>query len=464
MKEVEVNEMVRGRMHWFITTFFALLLFPLFGLSQVEAQTCTHSWNGQPNGPIVNTATLATEGTAINGQALDLQGNPLTASCVFNENDGREYDPTALGNDPGEEPQEEPTVAACQANPAISILCAAILENARNDQGGGDGGGRDGGGGNGGGGNGGGGNGGGGNGGGGNGGGGNGGGGNGGGGNGGGGNGGGGGQTQAPPGITTDPTEGGGKPDTVSAVAGAAADRNICGPGDANCHMDTLNTGMPQDLMTGFDNFPGLIDRDDITKSQPNMISEDSETEEGGNRPSLGKIYGYQTHEDIPDPQNLGVDDEVMKTAMAVYQPLRRMRADTLNDTNERDAYLDSALTLKGVSVMAMGFLDKTLGAGLTAVDQQANAAISNQLLKQVNWTTTRLANDDRSQVMRDVDEKIEECLVSAFELGSPENSAAQLFRERVQYECSSECGENPSSGGKEYRPGQMAAADKVRS
>ena len=247
-------------------------------------------------------------------------------------------------------------------------------------------------------------------------------------------------------------------------VGGSVADDNRCDDNNRNCRDKTIGTAMSHDLMNQFGRTPLLIDRRDVEKGPLNMVSEDSAQEKGGNRPNLGKVFGYDTHTKVPDAESLTTDDEVLRTAMASYQPIRRMRMDFLNDENSRDLYLDSALTLRGVSIMAMGFLDKTLGAGLHAIDQQANASIQSSLQKQVLWTTTRMSNDDRAQVMRDVDEKIEACLESA--LQSQQGVAQKTIsgsgaRKWVQYECSDECGNQPTGGGNRYQ-GDSATLDNA--
>ena len=58
----------------------------------------------------------------------------------------------------------------------------------------------------------------------------------------------------------------------------------------------------------------------------------------------------------------------------------------SLEDKPARDAYLDSALTTRGIPIMSMGFLDKTVGAGLTAIQQEADKKTIAALLSQISW------------------------------------------------------------------------------
>ena len=78
-------------------------------------------------------------------------------------------------------------------------------------------------------------------------------------------------------------------------------------------------------------------------------------------------------------------------------------------------------------------------------------------LLKQISYTTTALANKEREQLYRDVDEKLEKCLEMA--LSSKKGGKESLKKidvssgtlGHVWYDCSEECGEPPKSNRK-YR------------
>jgi hypothetical protein len=265
------------------------------------------------------------------------------------------------------------------------------------------------------------------------------------------GNGGNGGQSSMPKVFTSNPAEtgnGDGKGADLTVVAGPSGDRMRCDGGKRNCEHTNLGAGLGQELRNAYDRAPQLIDRRKLEENTLDMISEDSAREDGGKRPSLGRALNYSHHTKIKHAESLSVDDEVLKTAMAVFTPVRRLRGDFLNDANSRDAYLDSALTLRGVTVMAMGFLDKTLGAGLHALDQQATANINVEMMKQLNWTTTRLANQEREEVMRDVDMKVEACLEAALGSGAAPKQVDTGTTTRKWVwteECSQECGEKPN-------------------
>ena len=109
---------------------------------------------------------------------------------------------------------------------------------------------------------------------------------------------------------------------------------------------------------------------------------------------------------------NLGVDDEVNKTSMTMYQPLFMMRDDFVDDINERDRHLDLFQSLRGIAIMTLSYLDKTVAAGLATTQAQADAHTQNQLLKQLNWTAAKLANPERNLLYKDIDDKVEACLL----------------------------------------------------
>ena len=129
---------------------------------------------------------------------------------------------------------------------------------------------------------------------------------------------------------------------------------------------------------------------------------------------------------------------------MAVYQPLPRIENDFLEDKTLRDHYLDGAKTLRGVTIMAMGFLDKTLGSGLHMIQTEADNFVQNHLLKQISWTTTRLANPNREVVFRDTDEKLEACLEIALVDKVAKSDVKGKTRERVHFQCKETCGKAP--------------------
>lgn len=108
---------------------------------------------------------------------------------------------------------------------------------------------------------------------------------------------------------------------------------------------------------------------------------------------------------------NRGVDDEVSKASMTIYQPLHLMGAGYASDPEALDNHLDLYTTLMGTTALTLSYLDKTVAAGLATTQQQVNSHVSNQLLKQISWTTNKLANPERSPLYQDIDEKIEACL-----------------------------------------------------
>lgn len=121
---------------------------------------------------------------------------------------------------------------------------------------------------------------------------------------------------------------------------------------------------------------------------------------------------------------NLGVDDEIKKTSMVIYQPIRKLTTDMANDKISRDDHLNLFSTLRGVATLTLSYLDKTVAAGLATVQQQLDKSNDSVLLKQIAWTTSKLANPERAQLYRDTDEKVEECVLHK---GTPTDSRIVL-------------------------------------
>ncbi len=162
-------------------------------------------------------------------------------------------------------------------------------------------------------------------------------------------------------------------------------------------------------------------------------------------------VFQYDNAEELPNLKNIGIDDEILKTSMAMYQPKSRLDLDYLNDKAARDRYYDQAKTLRGVSVLAMSFLDNSLGAGLHDIQVQADQNTQAEFLKQINWSLERLSSPDRFQAFRDADEKLEACLEKALATGSARRNTNGTTRKRVDFRCSVTCGPAPE-GNNRYR------------
>ncbi|MCB0321993.1 MAG: hypothetical protein KDD69_00420 [Bdellovibrionales bacterium] len=397
------------QMRWIATGLLgllAVLLLPAFA----EAQCA--SWNQgtntieQPVGTVIGVANLT------DNRAYDLNGTPLTASgitCVIGSQDGLTYDSDDLSG-PEEEEEEEGQI------PELCGLLPCEPGQTPDGNPGGNPSGNPG------------------------------------------GNPGGNPNPAAAVSITS-PGGGGGGGGSVKTGPQLTADswnEEVADDGKRNKRTMMISNNFSQQF-EGVHATPVIIDPRKIENASYNLLPHDKAIETGGKRPTLGKVFNIESHTQLPEPNDLGVDDEVVKTAMALYQPYHRMAKDFLEDKNARDDYLDSALTLRGVTVMAMGFLDKTLGAGLIALQEQQDNNVQLHLLKQIGWTTNRMANPDRSAVFRDVDEKLEHCLEHAI---AKEHAKASMplqnnegTRKYVWYEgCSPECGDAPPASPK-YRP-----------
>jgi len=178
---------------------------------------------------------------------------------------------------------------------------------------------------------------------------------------------------------------------------------------------------------------------------------------------------------------NLGVDDELKKTSMTIYQPLHLLASDFAEDQMERDRNLDLFKTFRGTAIMTLSYLDKTVAAGIATTQAQVDAHTTNQLLKQLNWTSTKLANPSRAPLYQDVDEKVEVCLrfgsnkawpetgrvpfsptqVCALECRDPKYGIPNGVGSGGAYDYCVCCGEVVAALNRTYRDGSFNPADK---
>jgi len=411
----------------------AMVLFLSAG-SELHAQGQCAIWNQQTNqieqppGNPIGIADVTQDNRAENFAGVPLSS--LGVSCVIGNTDGQSYDADDLTPKTEEEEKEDNEIDPCKipGNP----FC--------NDGGGGGGGG------------------GGGSGGGGSGGGGSGGGGSGGGGSGGGGSGGGGGasaqQVAQAARVQSNPKAGSaGSAGSIDTQGVLEAARGITDGGIAPVRLtDSLALDPliePRHLPAPSEVFPSAIVGGGGGGGGAGGIARTKQGAGGENesqRPGLGELYGYNDWKTLPQ-NNLGIDDEVLKTSMAMYMPKARLDLDYLNDKHARDRYLDQAKTVRGLTILAMGFLDVTLGTGMTDIQYQADGNTQAEIMKQVNWSLERLASPDRAQVFRDTDEKLEACLESALVNDIASEEISETTRKRVDFNCPKEaCGDAPES------------------
>jgi len=138
---------------------------------------------------------------------------------------------------------------------------------------------------------------------------------------------------------------------------------------------------------------------------------------------------------------HLGVDKELLKRRMPIFQPLNKIGDGFLANEALRDSYLDMYESVRSVALLTLNYLDKTVAAGLATVEQQKQMRVNNHLLKQMNWAVARLSDPSLAHIIDDNEEKIVQCLAG---------SRAQDFtsiRYRLNFDlCNRECGtENPA-------------------
>lgn len=146
------------------------------------------------------------------------------------------------------------------------------------------------------------------------------------------------------------------------------------------------------------------------TRSSILFDQQASATEASRRRKNLPlDIYGFG---DTTFMNNLSVDDELFKTSWSQFQSKDYVQRSFVQDAKARDRYLDSFDSARGVAHLTLSYLDKTVAAGLSTVQQQADMDYTHQLLKQVSWSTARVANPNRDSTFYDVDEKFEACMM----------------------------------------------------
>lgn len=134
---------------------------------------------------------------------------------------------------------------------------------------------------------------------------------------------------------------------------------------------------------------------------------------------------------------NISVDDELDKTKLAIFQPIhsaedgdQNIQTSFADNARLRDNHLNLFRTVRAVAIMTLSYLDKTVAAGLATTQQQVDQDTTHQLLKQISWTTSKLANPDRDQLYNDLDEKFEFCMHSHGAGLSP------IYMKHVNIEC----------------------------
>ena len=137
---------------------------------------------------------------------------------------------------------------------------------------------------------------------------------------------------------------------------------------------------------------------------------------------------------------DLSVDDEISKSSMAIFQSMSGPGAadqkpdangnlrQTIQDSflqNEaaRDSYLDTFKTARGIAIMTLSYLDKTVAAGLATSQSQADSDAIQQQLKQMNNNIAKIANPEKARLFEDADEKFEACMEGA---GFPGKKSAE--------------------------------------
>lgn len=140
---------------------------------------------------------------------------------------------------------------------------------------------------------------------------------------------------------------------------------------------------------------------------------------------------------------NMGVDDEIPKTAMPVFTAYRNLSAGYVADETYTDDFLDLFSTLRGATILTLSYLDKTVAAGLATVQNDTQQHVNGMLLQQISMATKEMTRPEWSVVFRDVDEKIHACMRQQTETRSdylgnrlPDTSSDSNAQENVKKAC----------------------------
>jgi hypothetical protein len=114
---------------------------------------------------------------------------------------------------------------------------------------------------------------------------------------------------------------------------------------------------------------------------------------------------------------DLSVDEEIYKSSRVEFQPIvagasqQTIQQSFLSNEHQRDAYLDTFQTARTIAIMTLGYLDKTVAAGLATSQSQADSDAVQQLLKQMNQSISKMSNPELARLYEDNDEKFQFCM-----------------------------------------------------
>ncbi|MCB0360118.1 MAG: hypothetical protein KDD44_10790, partial [Bdellovibrionales bacterium] len=115
----------------------------------------------------------------------------------------------------------------------------------------------------------------------------------------------------------------------------------------------------------------------------------------------------------------LSSDDEITRAHMPEYRPIVDMQYDFADDQYRRDKFLDLFKTLRGIAVLTLSYLDKTVAAGLATTQQQVDQEMQTSLLKVASQTLRKMSEPDRNQIHVDAEEKMEACLAGTAKMAT---------------------------------------------
>ena len=173
---------------------------------------------------------------------------------------------------------------------------------------------------------------------------------------------------------------------------------------------------------------PILFDPKDSNGSRQRIYPDNSQVESSGGGVTSAGSLGQMIKK-----EHLSVHDEIFKTSMAIYQRKDKIQESFTKSKKARDRHLDLFKTLRGVAILTLSYLDKTVANGLASVRQQTDMDTTHQMLKQISWINTKIANPHREFLFNDVDQKFEACMLENSQGGGAKKSSKPEY---VNNEC----------------------------
>ena len=169
-----------------------------------------------------------------------------------------------------------------------------------------------------------------------------------------------------------------------------------------------MNKGNP--VVNDYDGIPSEYN---AYKGSPIMFdqktTQNNQTKIVRNYPSLSLLPGGLG--EMITRNDISVDDEISKSSKATFISKGEIQKSFLEDQVSRNNSLDLFKTERGIAMLTLAFLDKTVSASRGTVQAEADADYNSQLLKQISMGIDKMANPHSRRMYDDADEKFQACI-----------------------------------------------------